>query len=134
MWEVGLSPSPVEFSSLHNFYKLSCSWLLGVCCRSCLLWPACLFTVQWGIPLPPIWRSGLPTLFATCLYCSYCLILSFSFFPWVGGRCVQGAMLIWPRVVCGSTTYRLTHLVPIFPSHLGAGIWQRPGGPPGFSI
>jgi hypothetical protein len=23
MWEVGLPPSPVEFSSLHHFYKLS---------------------------------------------------------------------------------------------------------------
>jgi hypothetical protein len=27
-WEVGHSPSPVEFSSHHQSYKLSCSWLL----------------------------------------------------------------------------------------------------------
>jgi hypothetical protein len=25
MWEVGLPRSPVQFSSLHHFYKLSCS-------------------------------------------------------------------------------------------------------------
>jgi hypothetical protein len=28
-WEVGLTPSPVEFSSHHHFYELSHSWLLG---------------------------------------------------------------------------------------------------------
>jgi hypothetical protein len=44
-WDVGLPPSPVEFSSLCHSYKLSRSWLLGGCCHSCLLRPACLFTV-----------------------------------------------------------------------------------------
>jgi hypothetical protein len=32
-------------------------------------------------------------------------------------------MLLWPRVVCGSTMYRLAHLVCVFPSHLGVGDW-----------
>jgi hypothetical protein len=45
MWEVALPPSPVEFSSHCHCYKLSLSWLLGVCCHFCLLRPACLFTV-----------------------------------------------------------------------------------------
>jgi hypothetical protein len=91
-WEVGLSPSPVEFSSHCHFYKLFHSWLLGLCCRSCLLWPAFLFIAHVG--------NGS---FATCLFCCYCLLFSFFlFFPgW--GQCFQGAMLIWPRVVCGST-------------------------------
>jgi hypothetical protein len=31
-----------------------------------------------------------PTLFATCLYCSYCLLLSFSFFPRWGSVCPGG--------------------------------------------
>jgi hypothetical protein len=35
-----------------------------------------------------------PTLFPTCLYCSYCLLLSFSFFAPGGGWSVQGAMLL----------------------------------------
>jgi hypothetical protein len=86
-----------------------------------------------GFPSPALRRSGCPTLFAMCLYCSYCLLLSFSFFPgW--GSVRQGAMLIWPRVVCGSTTYHLAHLVHVFPSHLGMGVWRQPGVPPGFSV
>jgi hypothetical protein len=43
-----------------------------------------------------------PTLFPACLYCSYCLLVSFSFFPTWMSVC-PGAMLLWPRVVCGST-------------------------------
>jgi hypothetical protein len=70
-------------------------------------------------------------------FCCCCLLFSlvfFSLFSLGGGRSVQGAMLIWPKVVCGSTACRLAHLVVcIFPSHLGAGIcWC--GSPPGFSI
>jgi hypothetical protein len=34
-------------------------------------------------PSPTLQGSGHPTLFPTCLYCSYCLLLSFCFFPWV---------------------------------------------------
>jgi hypothetical protein len=41
-------------------------------------------------PSPPLWRSGLPNLFAMCLYCSYCLLLSFSFFPGWGSVCPGG--------------------------------------------
>jgi hypothetical protein len=133
-WEVGLLPSPVEFSSLLRAHKLSCSWLLGTrpCSRPLRPGPACLVTVPGGIPLPPLWSSGCPTLFATCLYCSDCLLLSFSFFPGGGSVC-PGAMLLWPRVVCRCTMYRLAHLVHIFPSCLGTHVWQ-PRGPPGFSI
>jgi hypothetical protein len=43
-------------------------------------------------------------------------------------------MLIWPRVICGSTMYHLAHLVHIFPSHLGTGVSQQPTGPPGYSV
>jgi hypothetical protein len=70
-----------------------------------------------------------------CLFCCYCLLFSFfSFFPgW--GRSVQGAVLIWPRVVCGSTMCCLAHLVVrVFPSCLGAAVllWRR--SLPGFSV
>jgi hypothetical protein len=51
-WEVGLPPSPVEFSSHHHFYKLSCSWLLGMCSCSCR--PACLFIVHVGCGSSPL--------------------------------------------------------------------------------
>jgi hypothetical protein len=60
--------------------------------------------------------------------------VSLFFFSLGVGRSVQGAMLIWPRVVCGSTMYHLAHLmVHIFPSHLGVGVWQQPRDPLGFS-
>jgi hypothetical protein len=125
----GLPPSPVEFSSYHHLYKLSHSWLLGVCHCSCLLRPACLFTVLWGIPFPlfSVLRGPRPLCYVSFLLL---LIIQFLFFPWGGSQSVQGAMLIWPRVVCGSNAYHLAHLV----SCLGAGIWQWHRGPPGFSL
>jgi hypothetical protein len=36
---------------------------------------------QEGFPSPNLWCSVRPTLFPACLYCSYCLLLSYSFFP-----------------------------------------------------
>jgi hypothetical protein len=43
-----------------------------------------------GFPSPPLQCSGRPTLFAMCLYCSYCLLLSFSFLPGWGSVCPGG--------------------------------------------
>jgi hypothetical protein len=173
-WELGLPPSPVDFSSHCHFYKLSHSWLLGVCHCSCLLWPACLFTAHVGSGLPPSpvefssfrhfyklshsWFLGVccrscllqPTcegftlpsslvlrapsllhVFVVVVIAYYSVSL---FFP-CGGQSVQGAMLIWPRVVCGSTAYCLAHFVlRVFPSRLGAGVWRHCGSPPGFFV
>jgi hypothetical protein len=50
-------------------------------------------------PSPTFWNSRCPTLFVMCLFCCYCLLFSFSFFSLGGGQSVQGAMLIWPRIV-----------------------------------
>jgi hypothetical protein len=87
-----------------------------------------------GFSSPSLWHSGHPTLFAMYLFCCYCLLLSFSVYSLGRGRSVQGAMLIWPRVVCGSTTYCLAHLlVRVFPSCLGAGVWRH-GSPAVFSL
>jgi hypothetical protein len=87
---------------------------------------------QEGFSSPPFGTQGTPP----SLLCVFIVVIAYysvSLFSPGGGRSVQGAMLIWPRVVCGSTTYHLAHLVHIFPSHLGTGIWC-PRGPPGFSI
>jgi hypothetical protein len=70
-----------------------------------------------GLPLPHSLELAHPTFFAMCLFFSCLFIIQFvlfSFFPLGGGQSVQGAMLIWPRVVCGSTTYHLAHLVVCF--------------------
>jgi hypothetical protein len=88
-------------------------------------------------------RDSSPLLFGTqgtppSLLCVFIVLIAYysvSLFSPGGGRSVQGAMLTWPRDVCGSTEYHLAHLVVhVFPSHLGTGNWRRPRGPPGFSI
>jgi hypothetical protein len=88
------------------------------------------------LPSPAsLWEISLPSppsaLRAPCPLCyvSFLLLLLiiqvFFLFSLGGGWSVQGAMLIWPRVVCRSTVCHLAHLVVrIFPSHLGMGTWQ----------
>jgi hypothetical protein len=88
-----------------------------------------------GFPSP---TSALRVPHPLC-YVSFLLLLLIiqSLFPLGGCRSVHGAMLIWPRVVCGSTACRLAlaHLVCIFPSRrLGVGVWWWRGIPPGFSV
>jgi hypothetical protein len=92
-WEVGPPPSCGVFLPL----PLSQAFLLLV--AGCAPAPTSALSSQaWfvylqflgGILLPPLWLSGLLTIFATCLYCSYCLLLSFSFFPRWGSVCPGG--------------------------------------------
>jgi hypothetical protein len=127
-WEVSLSPSPVEFSSHYHFHKLSRSWLLDVCRHSCLLQAACLR----DFPSLLFGSQGAPP---SLLHVFLLLLRIIRFFPWVGVSLSRGAILIWPRLVCGSTTCCLAHFVVcVFPSRLGTAIWQWRRSPPGFSI
>jgi hypothetical protein len=81
-----------------------------------------------GFPSPLFSAQGAPPSLQRVLIVLIAYY-SVSLFFLGGGRSVQGTMLIWPRVVCGSTVYHLAHLVvSVFPSHLGAGFWWRPGG------
>jgi hypothetical protein len=77
--------------------------------------------------------SVLPTFFPACLICSYCLLLSFSFFPWVEVSLSRGLGCSGPGLSVGVLQYRKSRLVYVFPSHLGAGD-RRPRSPPGFSV
>jgi hypothetical protein len=72
-----------------------------------------------GFPLPHLQRPGCPDLFARCLFC-HCLFSFFSLFSLGGDWSVQGVMLIWPRVICGSTMCRLAHLVVGLPKRSGS--------------
>jgi hypothetical protein len=149
MWEAGLPPSPVEFSSHHHFHKLSCSWLLGGASAPASRHVCLQFTWEVGLPSSPVefssllhshklprsWLLGtrlrscqslscLPSLFiyspgkgslppifgAQCAPPSFPPVFivlvayySVSLFSPGGGKSVQGAMLLWPRLVCGST-------------------------------
>jgi hypothetical protein len=112
-WEEGLLPSPVEFSSHCHFYKFSRSWWPGRCRRSSLLWPACLFTVLWGIAPLPCFAFRAPHLLCYMSFLKKLFIIQFVFYLGWGLVC-QGAMLIWPRVISGSTTCHLAHQVVCF--------------------
>jgi hypothetical protein len=48
------------------------------------------FQSRKGFPSPNLRYSGHPTLFPSCLYCFYCLLLSFSFFPGWRSVCPGG--------------------------------------------
>jgi hypothetical protein len=108
-----------------------------------LLWSFPPNTTFTSFPAPGCWkcaaapafsgrlvRDSPPLLFGaqgappSLLHVFFVVIVyySVSLFALGGGLCVQGAMLIWHRVVCVSTVYHLAHLVVcIFPIHLGCG-------------
>jgi hypothetical protein len=69
-----------------------------------------------GFPLLPslALRVPRPLCFVSFFFCCCCLFRFFSLFSQGGGQSVQGATLMWPRVVCGSTMCRLAHLVVCF--------------------
>jgi hypothetical protein len=74
--------------------------------RASLAHPACLFTVPGRIPFPQFSALRVPTLFCHVSLLFLLLISQFLFFSLGGGWSVQGAMLLWPRLVCGSTAVR----------------------------
>jgi hypothetical protein len=84
-----------------------------------------------GFPSPNLQRSGRPTLFLACLNCSYCLLLSFCFFPRVEVSLSSGLCCSGSGLSVGVPWYREAHLVRVFPSFMGAGHW-RPQGPSSF--
>jgi hypothetical protein len=74
--------------------------------------------------------SLLHVFFVVTAYYSVFFLFSLGW-----GQSVQGAILIWPRVVCGRTACHLAHLVLcVFPNGLGAGVWWQCESPPGYSI
>jgi hypothetical protein len=66
--------------------------------------PACLFTVPGRIPFPQSLAFSAPHPLSHVSLLFLLLITQFLFFSPGGGWSVQGAMLLWPRLVCGRTT------------------------------
>jgi hypothetical protein len=90
--------------------------------------PAQIVYVQsWqGFPFPNLQHSGRPTLFPTCLYCSYCLLLSFSFFPRVEVGLSRGLCCSGPGFSVGVPRYHKLTL-----SASSQAIWAWAAGSPG---
>jgi hypothetical protein len=81
MWEVGLPPSPVEFSSLHHSHKVSRSWRASAPALSSQAQLA--YSQFWeGFPFPP---SFLLSVFIVLI-----AYYSVSLFSQLGGWSVQG--------------------------------------------
>jgi hypothetical protein len=79
-----------------------------------------------GFPSPNLWRSVCPTLFPACLYCFYCLLLSFSFFPQVEVGLSRGLCCSGPGLSVGvPCTPKLTW------SMSSQAIWAPMTGGPG---
>jgi hypothetical protein len=114
----------------------------GWCCCSCQ--PPCLFTAHVGsgssllscgvfLPpplglfiysprkdsLPPIFGAqGAPPSFQRVLFVLIAYY-SVSLFSWGRGQSVQGAMLLWPRLVCGSSAVPRSSPGPRLPTPSG---------------
>jgi hypothetical protein len=99
------------FSHTDTFTSFPAPRLLGGYHHSCLFRPVCLQFHE-GLPLPPFSTQGaLPSLLCVLLLLFIIQFFFFSLFSLGGSQSVQGAMVIWPRVVCGSTACRLANLV-----------------------
>jgi hypothetical protein len=107
-----------------------CSQVLGRGCHSCLLWPACLFTVHMRKCAPPLFRAqgALPSLLCLFLFSFNCLFIIQVFFPGQGSVCPEGYADLSQGVP--HAIYLLTWWSP---KQVGAGIWQH-RYPLGFSI
>jgi hypothetical protein len=122
-WEVGLPPSPVSFppsATLTSFPAPGCWARTPAPARDSLARPGLFIYSSGKDSLPPLFGTRCTPPSLQCVFIVLSAYYSVSLFSPGGGQSVQGAMLIWPRVVCGSTTYHLVHLVVcIFPSLLG---------------
>jgi hypothetical protein len=67
-----------------------------------------------GLPLPHSSKLRVPRSLCYMSFCCIVYSVFFSLFSLDGVQSVQGSMLIWPRVVCGSIACRLAHLEVCF--------------------
>jgi hypothetical protein len=115
---VGGGSSPVSCGVFlpPSLSQLSHSWLLGACPTP--TGPACLFTVPGRIPFPQSSVLSVPHSLSHVSLLFLLLITQFLLFP--GWRSVcPGGLLLWPRVVCGSTTVPLSSPCPCLPKPSG---------------
>jgi hypothetical protein len=95
------------------------------------LWPLLLslaglfiYSSMWDSPYPPLVLRAPHPLCCVSFSFWLLLIIQFLFFSLGGGWSVPWAMLIWSRVVYGSTAYRLAHVW----SASSQAMWALPSG------
>jgi hypothetical protein len=96
MWEVGLPPLLWSFPPTTAFTSFPIPD-----CWACAASPAFFSWLVRDFPSLPLQHSGCPILFATCLFCYYCWLFSFSFFPWVGVGLSRGLCWSGPGLSVG---------------------------------
>jgi hypothetical protein len=98
-----------------------------------------IYSVSGECTSPTLWSSGCFTLFGTCLFCLFQLLVYYSlwgfflFFPWVGSVCLGSYADLFQGCLWG---YHMLLSSPgglLLLSRLGAGIWWC-RSPPSFSI
>jgi hypothetical protein len=119
-------------ATLTSFPALGC-WACPVPALPEPLWPAQLVYLHFreGFPSPNLQCSVRPTLFLVCLYCSYCLLLSFSFFPWwrlvcLGGYSALAQGCLWEY--CGTAKLTLSASSQAVWAQAAGGWWPVDGG------
>jgi hypothetical protein len=133
-WEVPFPRPPVEPTwTLLQAFRLQGCWV-GTTTPA---FSGQLVYLQFLRDCPsPTLQSSVPRPLCYLSFCCFCCLLFslfFSLFSLGGGHSVQGAVLIWPRVVCGSTTCCIAHLV-VCVSRAGRSWRLVVREPPGFSV
>jgi hypothetical protein len=78
-----------------------------------------VYLVPGRIPFPQSSALSAPHPLSHVSLLFLLLISQFLFFPRGGGQSVQGDMLLWPRVVCGSTMEQRSSPCPCLPKPSG---------------
>jgi hypothetical protein len=116
MWEV--PPSPVSsgaFLTTATITSFPTPTLLDGGHHSCILGQLVYLQFCEGLPFhPSALRVPCPLCYLSFFCCCLLFSLVFSLFSLGWGQSSQGAMLMWPRVFCGSTACCLVLLVVCF--------------------
>jgi hypothetical protein len=124
-WEVGLPPLLWSFppsSTLASFPAPGC-WACAA--APALSSQARLVYLQSGRDFPSPPSALIALCYVSLLFLLF--IIQFLLFS-LGGVGLSRGYADLSRVVCGSTMSHLAHLVVcVFPSHIGVGVWRRPG-------
>jgi hypothetical protein len=115
-------------ATLTSFPAPGCWARIPASARASPARPACLFTVPGRIPFPQSSALSAPHPLSHVSLLFLLLISQFLFFSQGGGLSLQGAMLLWPRLVCGSTAVLLSLPCLRLPKPSGHG-WLAARGP-----